>query len=463
VTRIRLALFALVIATGACGKPAPAKVADQDHDHDDHAPTNRIPIPAAVRTNLGVTFAKVEPRAVAQTARYAGRFDAAPDARREYRAPVEGRLSLVAKTMADVRPGDVLFRLDAPRLRDLRRSIAELTAARGEAQAKLDGMPGFRAAHEKHEAALQKAVEAWRSRTSELEAVAAAGGGRNEALASARAELASAEAAFAETVEKDADMAARERELTATREGLDLRIRLLREELAALARGFGAATGDAKPEEPDAVVVRAEANSAIERIVPADGAWVAAGEPVVVALDPTRVIFRADAPQADLTRLAAGGPARIVPPSGGGAAAATLAARFRLQLAGDPDARTIGLLAEPDGPPPPWARPGVVAALETAPRDAAAELAIPRAAVLRDGLVAIYFRRDPKDPDAAIRVEADLGADDGRYVVLKSGVREGDEVVVDGAYQLLLATSGSSPKGGHFHADGTFHADEDHK
>ena len=30
-----------------------------------------------------------------------------------------------------------------------------------------------------------------------------------------------------------------------------------------------------------------------------------------------------------------------------------------------------------------------------------------------------------------------------------------------GNYQLLLATSGSAPKGGHFHSDGTFHA-EDH-
>jgi len=40
-------------------------------------------------------------------------------------------------------------------------------------------------------------------------------------------------------------------------------------------------------------------------------------------------------------------------------------------------------------------------------------------------------------------------------------VREGDEIVLAGNYQLMLATSGSAPKGGHFHSDGTFHA-EDH-
>jgi hypothetical protein len=39
-------------------------------------------------------------------------------------------------------------------------------------------------------------------------------------------------------------------------------------------------------------------------------------------------------------------------------------------------------------------------------------------------------------------------------------VREGDEIVVGGNYQLMLATSGSAPKGGHFHSDGTFHEGE---
>jgi hypothetical protein len=38
-------------------------------------------------------------------------------------------------------------------------------------------------------------------------------------------------------------------------------------------------------------------------------------------------------------------------------------------------------------------------------------------------------------------------------------VKEGDEIVLGGAYQLVLATSGTAQKGGHFHADGTFHAD----
>jgi small subunit ribosomal protein S4 len=36
-------------------------------------------------------------------------------------------------------------------------------------------------------------------------------------------------------------------------------------------------------------------------------------------------------------------------------------------------------------------------------------------------------------------------------------VKEGDEIVVGGNFQLMLATSGSTEKAGHFHSDGTFH------
>jgi hypothetical protein len=81
---------------------------------------------------------------------------------------------------------------------------------------------------------------------------------------------------------------------------------------------------------------------------------------------------------------------------------------------------------------------------------------------VKDGIVHVYFRRDPKNPNQAIRVEADMGADDGRWVVINSGLMRSDEVVLDGAYELKLATSqsGASQRGGHFHADGSFHDEQ---
>jgi len=86
-------------------------------------------------------------------------------------------------------------------------------------------------------------------------------------------------------------------------------------------------------------------------------------------------------------------------------------------------------------------------------------LAIPRSCVMRDGLNDVFFLRDPDDPDRALRIEAVLGASDGRWISIGNEVHEGDEVVLDGAYELVLASSGGMPKGGHFHADGSFHED----
>ena len=42
----------------------------------------------------------------------------------------------------------------------------------------------------------------------------------------------------------------------------------------------------------------------------------------------------------------------------------------------------------------------------------------------------------------------------------RANLREGDEIVLDGGFQLMLSVSGSIQKGGHYHADGTFHDGE---
>ena len=121
---------------------------------------------------------------------------------------------------------------------------------------------------------------------------------------------------------------------------------------------------------------------------------------------------------------------------------------LELGLNADPEERTVDLYATPSELKD-WTRPGVSAFLEISTEQVDdSSLAIPLSAVVRDGLTSIIFRRDPANPDKAIRLEADLGMNDGRWIVINSGLREGDEVVLDGVYQLLLATSGSIPKGG---------------
>ena len=130
-------------------------------------------------------------------------------------------------------------------------------------------------------------------------------------------------------------------------------------------------------------------------------------------------------------------------------------------LEADPNRRTITLFANPTESSP-WIRPGVSAFMEIAIDSTSGfVLAIPRSAVVKDGITHVFFKRDPRDPNKAIRVEADLGVQDGRWIEVKSEIGPSDEVVMNGAYELKLATtrSGTTQKGGHFHADGTFHGD----
>jgi hypothetical protein len=450
-------LAAFAVAAGCKDAPPPSHA---PHAPEEAAATNRVEIPPAVRSNLGMTFAKVETRVVAATTRHPGRFEAAPGTRLEYRAPVVGRVVWRSKPLAAVRKGDEIYRLDAPRLRELSRELVAIEAALGEAQASLAGLPAYRAAHAEHEKALKAAVELWNKRLSELTALSQAGVGRADELATARAQSAAAAAALAETLEKDADLDARESELNAIVVGAEARAASVRAERAALSNGFDGSS-DAGV-DVNLVVVRALRDGIVESFATTDGGFATEGALVATTIDLSSLRVRALAPQADLPFLAGNVSARITAPSGDPARATIppLPATLAIDVLADPATRTITIFATPTEAPPPWARPGVVVSLEIAPSNAAAELSIPKAAILRDGLKHVFFRRDPSNPDRAIRLEADLGADDGRFVAIRSGVRDGDEVVLAGAYQLMLASSGSAQRGGHYHADGTFHADE---
>jgi hypothetical protein len=451
--RIILCAAWLLLGAGCSKKPdeaSPTKKAAEP------APTgNVVAIPDSVRTNLGITFAKVTRRVVAGTVRYPGRFEAPPEAVRKHHAPVAGRVTLLVKQFDRVAKGAELFRLEAPRLRELRREIAAAEAEDRVADAELQSLPAYRAAHRAHEEALKGSVELWTKRVADLEALQAGGGVRNDELSAARAELAKANADFAETQEKDADLEARARRVAAVQAGAAARAALLRDELASL---LGTPGGNGASAE---ITGRAANDGVVSKIEVSEGAWADVGAALLEIVDPTRVRFRAAAPQVDLSRLKDGAAVRIVPSVGGGDALRArngIPAVLRVGIAGDAEERTFDVFAVPTAADP-AARPGVVGALEIVPDGATEDLSVERAAVLRDGLVSVFFRRDPKKLDQVLRVEADLGVTDGRYVVIKSGVKEGDEIVLGGAYQLVLATSGTAQKGGHFHADGTFHAD----
>lgn len=411
-------------------------------------PTNRVDIPGAVRQNLGITFARVEYRSVARTLRVPGRFELMPTARREYRTPLAGRVELLVSQFQAIEPGAPLYRVDAAAWRDLHEQIAAM-------QARVDSMTPLREAHRRHEQSLADKVSLWQDRLKQLEELRVAGGGGAAQFTEARATLNATQAELADVMEKDADLQSQQKQAEA-----DLRSLKSRHEL--LVRGGHCGDRHDESDAGSGYTVCAVAAGVVETIGITPGGLSEENGHIVTVVQPELIRFRARGLQSDLGRLRDGLPALIAPAQGGSVPLQdVMPGVLQLGLSADADERTIDLIVKPDSLSS-WARAGVSAHLEITLAGGSEELAIPMSAVVRDGATPIIFRRDPANPDKAIRMEADLGLTDGRWVVIASGVKEGDEIVVDGNYQLMLATSGSAAKGGHFHPDGTFHEGGDH-
>lgn len=464
-THHRLVFIALLVAAG-CSKTPDATAGHQDPP----APTNRIAVPDTVRKNLGIEFVKVERRRVAQTLRVPGHFELLPAARHEHRVPVSGRVEVLVEPLQRVKAGDVLYRIDSPEWRRVQKDLGDLVSAVQVAQARIAALQPLVAAHQVHEESLRNATVVIEARVKNLEATQVSVGGQAPELAAARVQLAQVRAEVAEAAEKRAETAALLGELQANVLTGQDRSRLALDAAATLiaipADQLEADVGDAPTKVPawrriTTIAVRATAAGIVDKLPVAHGVWVETGELVMTITDLSQVRFRARGLQSDLPRLQEGLPAQIVSPLGRALAMDRLTGSLAIGVEADPEQRTIDLFVLPVTGAD-WARPGVAGFLEVETRGGAdAELAIPLSAVLQDGLQKVFFRRDPADPDKVIRMEADLGLDDGRWVEVKSGLRDGDAIVLAGAYELMLASSGSAAKGGHFHADGTFHEGED--
>lgn len=451
---MRVGVMAAACAVVVAGCDRKGKVAEESGagSHNETpggaaaAPTNRVEIPAAVRQNLGITFAKVEPRNVAQTLRVPGRFELLPTARREFRTPLPGRVELLVAQFQRVEAGTPLYRVISSTWRDLHEQI-------GATQAKVDSMTPLREAHRVHERSLADKVALWQERLTQLEELKRAGGGSAAQYTEARATLNATQAELADVMEKDAELQAQQKQAEA-----DLRAMKGRHDL--LAQSSACAVGDDHALEATYVVCAAT-SGVVETIGVTAGAFVEENALVLTLLNPDLIRFRARGLQSDLGRLRDGLAAAIAPPSGGSVSfAEALTGTLHIGLTADADERTVDLIVQPERLAS-WARAGVSAHLEVTLAGGKTELAIPLSAVVRDGTTPIIFRRDPGNADKAIRLEADLGISDGRWVVIASGVKEGDEIVLGGNYQLMLATSGTATKGGHFHSDGTFHEGKD--
>ena len=87
--------------------------------------------------------------------------------------------------------------------------------------------------------------------------------------------------------------------------------------------------------------------------------------------------------------------------------------------------------------------------------------AVPLAAIRRDGLERVVWVEDPSNKSTLICIPVQVLDESDGWAWIESLIEPGMRVVVRGAGRLSLAVSGSESSGGHFHADGTFHAEDD--
>ncbi len=451
-----------------------ASTADTTQAESPVLPSNRVAIPPAVRSNLGITFAKAQRRHIKDTLRAPGRFEYLPTAKREYRTMLPGQVELLVEQFQTVEVGTPLYRIDSPTWLTLMKDIAEAESTIAQLRATLLSHEDLFMAHMMKESNLLQNIEIWSERVLKLEALRDAGGGSMKELTEALSNLAQANSELNELRELAAKHEVKHDQnkvsLEAARSHLDLTL----ETAASLGGMEPKDLLFIDPTSPGAlpvwltmndIEVLAMAPGIVDAIDLTNGTWAETGSNVLTTVQPERVRFHAFGLQSDLGVLEDGLEAMIVPPTPTAAGHSipmnqTMRGTLVLGPSGNPEDRTIDLYVTP-GELADWARAGVSAQLEIiTDASSATELSIPLSAVQRDGLVTIIFRRDPGNPNEAIRIEADLGLDDGRWVEVLSGLREGDDVVLDGGFQLMLAMSGSIQKGGHFHADGTYHEGE---
>ncbi len=463
--KIQLVLITIFVLLGCSkNKPKPEKPTISDVSHA--LPTNRVAIPQTVRDNLGITFATVERRQLEDTLRSPGRFEYLPSAKREYRTMLSGKIDLLVNQFDSVEKGQLLFRIHSPEWRKIQQNIAELKSIVQQLDAKMEMYNPLFLAHEQHEYSVKDSVKMWEERIQKLESLRDSAGGSSREFTAAKAAYSAARAELADLREKDVQLEASYKETIASLRAAKTKLDFSLQSASSILDIVIPSDNSDWWKEMSAIEIVSANSGVVESLNVTNGAWADEKMNVITVVQPDKLRFRASGLQSDLGALRNGLQVNIVPPtptSSGNAVELqnTMRGTLQLGLSGNANDRTIDLYVTPENLSS-WARPGVTAQLEIViDSTSTSELAIPLTAVQQDGLSQVIFRRDPNNPNEAIRIEADLGLNDGRWVAVLSGLRDGDEVVLDGGFQLMLATSGSIQKGGHFHSDGTYHEGED--
>lgn len=494
--------FPAFVLLAACGPSAPAPTPTAPTP----AITNRIPLPPEVVANLGITFEKARRGRLETRLRVPGRVEIAPEARFVVRAPARGRTTTRVTRWQRVAKGDIVAEVLSPDLRTAQEALAEAeaavtrttlelarTRAEGPALAEVARATdtAWTAARDREAAARENLTQAEalvreaRARIETVTAQTTGGGLPASAVFAARREHVETQAtaldaarrwdeardAIATLALERARTAARADAVGAETEILVQRRRTLegsvRQQLRTLAvlTGFGVAELVAPAADGpawtrlEAVPIRAPADGIVTEVLVSEAEWVEASAPMLRVVDPRRMVFRGEVPEADVARIPADAEARI---EIGCADCARVESRLGVaRPLADPRTRTVLVEAPLPGDASAYPDGASATAAVLLERSPAEETLIPTACVVQDELEMLVFRRDPARPDQVIRTVAALGRRSDGWVEVLADVAEGDEVVRAGIHQLRLTGGGKAPANGHFHADGTWHEGKD--
>jgi hypothetical protein len=480
-----------ILLNSACTPPPPPLTPPPAPPKE--APTNRIEVPAQVRKNLGITFVKAEKRSISQVLRVPGSFELLPEAYQDYQMLLPGTIEILVTPYEKVKEKQALFRIHSKAWFEFQEKILQSQAEyqtasfhKAEQEQEIEMLREKNKAlelkleaNERHSSALKESENIWLERIAQLEKLTQIGGGRASEIMEAKAQMASIRTNIAETTEERAEIHLQQIQFKTEIQKLlnqlprleaDIQSHFFRKEATRLQFQFyqkffptlEELSLDKNKRWFPYLEICAQREGMVYQIQVGNGSWVEENSKVLQIVSEQKVGFRAYALQSDFVFLHQKTSAFLIPsPQSGFSAQESLPARFQISPRGNSEQRTLELFAYPEKIAP-WAYAGVGAFLEIVLKASEAEdIAIPAGAILQDGLTHVFFRRDSQNPDRVIRVEADMGVQDGRWVSIYSDLKEGDEVVLEGVYELKLASSSRVSKGGHYHPDGTWHDKED--
>ena len=447
----------------SCSGRGPA-TEDHDHDHEaKSAPTNRLTLTNEIINNLGLTFEAARRGRFQVWRSLSGELEVPEDRQFVLKAPALGRVISVAKRGHVVAHDEVIAQLEVPELKELQVNVdsAQRTTVRLKgALAELEKLERETRAYaleaEQFQAEARQRVEELSKLMKEGNALVV------KDLLEARVTLTEASRAHLEAKEKQADHLAQRRQLEhdladafaavdARLVELTLLTGLRRERLMATEGGVPAYR------MLKHVEIRSPSVGMVTEPLAQVRDLVDAGDPVLKVVDASSLRFRGALPESDAALVVAGRTLRIEFPSKAWSPVEVPLTQA-LPIA-DRHTRMVpveALLRNPEHK----MQDGLSATASLLGEGGAhEEVLLPMPCVLFDGLDAVVFRRDPNDANVVIRTKVELGQRNAREAEILAGLMAGDQVVALGVQQMMQALSAKPKESGHFHADGTFHAD----